>query len=53
MKLTAPFSKSSNPVLDMKLPPRAAFTAQILGTLFGGVLNFGSFFSYLYLIEKI
>jgi hypothetical protein len=26
---------------DTKLPPRAAFTAQIIGTLFGGVLNFG------------
>ena len=26
----------------MKLPPRAAFTAQIIGTLFGSVLNFGS-----------
>jgi len=26
--------------LDMKLPPRAAFTAQIIGTLFGSVLNF-------------
>ena len=32
--------------LDMKLPPRAAFTAQIIGTLFGGVLNFGLFFSF-------
>lgn len=25
---------------DTKLPPRAAFTAQIIGTLFGSVLNF-------------
>lgn len=25
---------------DTKLPPRAAFTAQIIGTLFGAVLNF-------------
>ena len=25
---------------DTKLPPRAAFTAQITGTLFGSVLNF-------------
>ena len=37
--------------LDVKLPPRAAFTAQIIGTLFGSVLNFGSSFSYLYLKE--
>ena len=31
--------------LDVKLPPRAAFTAQIIGTLFGSFLNFGWFFS--------
>lgn len=30
-----------HPSLDTKLPPRAAFTAQIIGTLFGSVLNFG------------
>ena len=28
-------------VLDVKLPPRAAFTAQMIGTLFGSLLNFG------------
>ena len=33
--------------LDVKLPPRAAFTAQIVGTLFGSLLNFGWFFSYI------
>lgn len=31
---------------DTKLPPRAAFTAQIVGTLFGSVLNFGLFYFY-------
>ena len=25
---------------DAKLPPRAAFTAQVIGTLFGAVLNY-------------
>ena len=37
--------------LDVKLPPRAAFTAQIIGTLFGSLLNFGWFFSYIYISE--
>jgi hypothetical protein len=32
---------------DTKLPPRAAFTAQIIGTLFGSVLNFGRRFFHL------
>ena len=27
-------------LLDTKLPPRAAFTAQVIGTLFGAVLNY-------------
>jgi len=31
--------------LDMKLPPRAAFTAQIIGTLIGSSLNFGPWFA--------
>jgi hypothetical protein len=34
---------------DVKLPPRAAFTAQVIGTLFGSLLNFGWFFSYIYI----
>ena len=37
----------------MKLPPRAAFTAQVLGTLFGSILNFGSLFSYLYPMKTV
>ena len=28
--------------LDTKLPPRAAFTAQITGTLLGAILNFSA-----------
>lgn len=32
--------------IDTKLPPRAAFTAQIFGTLLGSVLNFGPSFLY-------
>jgi hypothetical protein len=39
--------------IDVKLPPRAAFTAQIIGTLFGSLLNFGWFFSYLYPVMMI
>ena len=41
---------------DVKLPPRAAFAAQIIGTLFGSILNLGWFFyfiSSLYLVEMI
>ena len=38
--------------LDVKLPPRAAFTAQIIGTLLGSILNFGLFLS-LYPAEAI
>jgi hypothetical protein len=34
------FSYLTPPLIDTKLPPRAAFTAQIFGTLFGAVLNF-------------
>jgi hypothetical protein len=30
-----------NRFLDTKLPPRAAFTAQIIGTLLGAILNYG------------
>ena len=30
---------------DVKLPPRAAFTAQVIGTLFGSLLNFGNYIS--------
>ena len=36
---------------DVKLPPRAAFTAQIIGTLLGSILNYGSSFSFLYITE--
>ena len=28
---------------DTKLPPRAAFTAQIIGTLFGSILNYSAY----------
>lgn len=28
---------------DTKLPPRAAFAAQIIGTLFGSILNFSEY----------
>jgi hypothetical protein len=35
---------------DTKLPPRAAFTAQIVGTLFGAVLNFSA--SHVRLCQK-
>ena len=28
--------------LDTKLPPRAAFTSQIIGTLLGSILNYSS-----------
>lgn len=31
----------NSPLADTKLPPRAAFTAQIIGTLLGAVLNYG------------
>ena len=34
---------SSLRLLDTKLPPRAAFTAQIIGTLFGAILNYGAY----------
>ncbi|KAH0827797.1 OPT oligopeptide transporter protein-domain-containing protein [Lanmaoa asiatica] len=34
-------SRFISPLADSKLPPRAAFTAQIIGTLLGAVLNFG------------
>jgi hypothetical protein len=28
---------------DTKLPPRAAFTAQIIGTLLGSILNYSGY----------
>ena len=28
---------------DTKLPPRAAFTAQIIGTIFGSILNYSEY----------
>jgi hypothetical protein len=31
---------SADTLIDTKLLPRAAFTAQIIGTLFGAVLNY-------------
>ena len=34
-------SEFNSPLADAKLPPRAAFTAQIIGTLLGAVLNYG------------
>ena len=39
---------SSRRLLDTKLPPRAAFTAQIIGTLFGSVLNYSEYLSFFF-----
>lgn len=34
---------SSLRLSDTKLPPRAAFTAQIIGTVFGSILNYSEY----------
>ena len=36
---------------DTKLPPRAAFTAQIIGTLFGSILNYSEYLFFLDYVE--
>ena len=38
---------SSLRLSDTKLAPRAAFTAQIIGTLFGSVLNYSEYLFWL------
>lgn len=46
-------AQSYNWITDSKLPPQAAFTAQLIGTIFGAFLNYGEWWPVPYLIWRV